>query len=64
MATTFDLVLLYLLAAVAGVVACRTLKLPPILGYLLVGVLIGRNALALAKDSAASSTSASSAWSS
>ena len=52
MASTFDLVLLYLLAAVAGVVACRTLKLPPILGYLIVGVLIGPHALALAKSSA------------
>ena len=53
MATTFELVLLYLLAAVAGVVACRSLKLPPILGYLLVGVLIGPHALAVAKDSGA-----------
>ena len=52
MATTFELVLLYLLAAVAGVVACRTLRLPPILGYLIVGVFIGPHALALAKDSA------------
>ena len=52
MATTFELVLLYLVAAVAGVVACRSLKLPPMLGYLAVGVLIGPNALALAKDSA------------
>ncbi len=51
MATTFELVLLYLLAAVAGVVACRSLKLPPILGYLLVGVLIGPHALALARNS-------------
>ena len=51
MATTFDLVLLYLLAAVAGAVVCRTLKLPPMLGYLLVGVLIGPHALAVAKDS-------------
>jgi CPA2 family monovalent cation:H+ antiporter-2 len=51
MATTLDLALLYLLAAVAGVVACRSLKLPPILGYLMVGVLIGPHALALAKDS-------------
>jgi CPA2 family monovalent cation:H+ antiporter-2 len=51
MATTLDLALLYLLAAVAGVVLCRSLKLPPILGYLLVGVLIGPHALALAKDS-------------
>lgn len=52
MASTLDLVLLYLVAAVLGVVACRSLKLPPMLGYLVVGVLIGPNALALAKDSA------------
>lgn len=52
MATTLELVLLYLVAAVAGVVACRSLKLPPMLGYLVVGVLIGPNALALAQDSA------------
>jgi monovalent cation:H+ antiporter-2, CPA2 family len=52
MATTFELVLLFLLAAVAGVVACRSLKLPPILGYLIAGVLIGPHALALARNSA------------
>ncbi|MEO8298029.1 MAG: cation:proton antiporter, partial [Burkholderiales bacterium] len=52
MATTFDLVLLYLVAAVAAVVGCRLLKLPAMLGYLLVGVVIGPNALALARDSA------------
>jgi CPA2 family monovalent cation:H+ antiporter-2 len=51
-ATTLELVLLYLIAAVLGVVACRSLKLPPMLGYLVVGVLIGPNALALAKDTA------------
>jgi monovalent cation:H+ antiporter-2, CPA2 family len=51
-ASTLELVLLYLVAAVLGVVACRSLKLPPMLGYLVVGVLIGPNALALAKDSA------------
>ncbi|MHB8948857.1 MAG: cation:proton antiporter domain-containing protein [Rhodoferax sp.] len=45
-----DLTLLYLLAAVLGVVACRTLKLPPMLGYLAVGVVIGPHALALAKN--------------
>lgn len=50
--TSLDLALLYLLAAVAGVVICRSLKLPPMLGYLAVGVLIGPNALALAKDTA------------
>ncbi|MDE2080532.1 MAG: cation:proton antiporter [Burkholderiales bacterium] len=52
MASTLELVLLYLIAAVLGVVACRSLKLPPMLGYLAVGVLIGPNALALAADSA------------
>jgi CPA2 family monovalent cation:H+ antiporter-2 len=52
MASTLELVLLYLVAAVGGVVACRFLKLPPMLGYLTVGVLIGPNALALAADSA------------
>ena len=52
MATTLELVLLYLVAAVMGVVACRMLRLPPMLGYLVVGVLIGPNALALAKDTA------------
>ena len=51
MASTLELVLLYLIAAVAGVVVFRSLKLPPMLGYLVVGVLIGPNALALAKDS-------------
>lgn len=52
MASTLELVLLYLVAAVAGVVLCRLARLPPMLGYLAVGVLIGPNALALAKDSA------------
>ena len=49
--SSFDLTLLYLLAAVIGVVACRSLKLPPMLGYLVVGVLIGPNALGVAEDS-------------
>src|SRR4051812_13772956 len=52
MASTLELVLLYLVAAVAGVAVCRSLRLPPMLGYLAVGVMIGPNALALAKDSA------------
>ena len=52
MATNLELALLYLVAAVLGVVGCRMLKLPPMLGYLVVGVLIGPNALALARDSA------------
>jgi monovalent cation:H+ antiporter-2, CPA2 family len=49
---SLDITLLYLLAAVLGVVACRVAKLPPMLGYLVVGVVIGPNALALAQNSA------------
>ena len=45
-----ELTLFYLLAAVMGVVICRSLKLPPMLGYLAVGVVIGPNALALAQN--------------
>jgi CPA2 family monovalent cation:H+ antiporter-2 len=41
-----------LVAAVLGVALCRLAKLPPMLGYLVVGVLIGPNALALAGDPA------------
>jgi len=46
--TILDVTLLYLLAAVVGVTVFRSLKLPPMLGYLVVGVLIGPHALALA----------------
>jgi monovalent cation:H+ antiporter-2, CPA2 family len=49
--TSLELTLLYLLAAVLGVVACKQLRLPPMLGYLTVGVVIGPNALALAQNS-------------
>ena len=45
--TSLELTLLYLVAAVLGVVACRSLKLPPMLGYLVVGILVGPNALSL-----------------
>jgi hypothetical protein len=46
MASTLEVALLYLVAAVIGVVICRSLKLPPMLGYLVVGVVIGPNATA------------------
>ncbi|MBX9937045.1 MAG: cation:proton antiporter, partial [Burkholderiaceae bacterium] len=49
--SSLALTLLYLLAAVLGVVACRSLKLPPMLGYLAAGILIGPHALALAQNS-------------
>ena len=52
MASTLEVALLYLIAAVAGVVLCRLARLPPMLGYLAVGIVIGPNAMALARDSA------------
>jgi len=45
-----EITLLYLLAAVLGVVVCRFYKLPPMLGYLIVGVCIGPNALAITQN--------------
>ena len=52
MASSLELTLLYLIAAVGGVVLCRLSRLPPILGYLAVGILIGPHAMALSGDSA------------
>jgi CPA2 family monovalent cation:H+ antiporter-2 len=51
--SSLELTLLYLCAAVVSVVGCRLLHLPAMLGYLFAGVVIGPNALALAKDSVA-----------
>jgi CPA2 family monovalent cation:H+ antiporter-2 len=51
--SSLELTLLYLCAAVVSVVGCRLLNLPAMLGYLLAGLVIGPNALALAKDSTA-----------
>jgi monovalent cation:H+ antiporter-2, CPA2 family len=48
--SALEITLLYLLAAVLGVVVCRSFKLPPMLGYLAVGVVIGPNALALSQN--------------
>ncbi|MES2937466.1 MAG: cation:proton antiporter [Pseudomonadota bacterium] len=48
--SSLELTLVYLLAAVLAVVGCRFLKLPPMLGYLAVGVVIGPNALALGRN--------------
>ncbi|MEO8835203.1 MAG: cation:proton antiporter [Caldimonas sp.] len=50
MASTLELTLLYLMAAVAGVVVCRLARLPPMLGYLAVGVVVGPHALAIGGD--------------
>ena len=48
--SALELTLLYLLAAVGGVVICRSLRLPAMLGYLAVGVAIGPHTLALSQD--------------
>jgi len=50
MTSGLELTLLLLGSAVLGVVAFRMLHLPPMLGYLAVGVLIGPHALNLADD--------------
>ena len=44
--------LILLASAVVAVVVCRRLKLPALLGYLLVGILIGPQMLGLIRDSA------------
>ena len=50
---TLVLILLLLAAAVVVVIACRLLRLPPILGYLVVGIVVGPHALAWVPDNAA-----------
>ncbi|HTD03307.1 monovalent cation:proton antiporter-2 (CPA2) family protein [Undibacterium sp.] len=50
--TALDTTLLLLGAAVLGVVAFRMMQLPPMLGYLVVGILIGPYGLGLAKNDA------------
>jgi CPA2 family monovalent cation:H+ antiporter-2 len=52
MTSGLDITLLLLGSAVLGVVAFRMLHLPPMLGYLAVGVLIGPHALNLADNGA------------
>ncbi|WP_085317970.1 monovalent cation:proton antiporter-2 (CPA2) family protein [Derxia lacustris] len=48
--TALDLPLFLLLAAVAGVVLFRLLHLPPMLGYLAVGIVVGPHALGVVPD--------------
>ena len=52
MSQTLQLILVLLGAAVVVVVICRLVRLPPILGYLLVGIAVGPNALAWVRASA------------
>jgi monovalent cation:H+ antiporter-2, CPA2 family len=53
MFSSLELTLFLLGSAVLGVVAFRMLQLPPMLGYLVVGILIGPHALGLVEDSEA-----------
>ena len=53
MNSPLELTLILLVAAVLGVVAFRMMNLPPMLGYLSVGILIGPHALGLAANSQA-----------
>src|SRR6188472_1942417 len=50
---TLLLILLLLAASVVVVTICRNARLPPILGYLLVGIALGPHALAFVPDDAA-----------
>jgi CPA2 family monovalent cation:H+ antiporter-2 len=50
---TLLLILLLLAASVVVVAVCRNARLPPILGYLIVGVALGPHALAVVPDDAA-----------
>jgi CPA2 family monovalent cation:H+ antiporter-2 len=50
MFSSLELTLLLLAAAVLGVVAFRMMHLPPMLGYLVVGIVIGPFGLGLAED--------------
>ena len=52
MPQTLQLILVLLSAAVVVVVLCRLIRLPPILGYLLVGMVVGPHALAWVPDNA------------
>lgn len=56
MFSSLELTLLLLGSAVLGVVAFRMLHLPPMLGYLAVGIIIGPHALGLAEENEASKT--------
>ena len=50
MASTLELTLVFLLAAVAGVVVCRLARVPPMLGYLAVGIVLGPSAIGVASE--------------
>jgi CPA2 family monovalent cation:H+ antiporter-2 len=52
MSQTLQLILILLAAAVMVVIVCRLVRLPPILGYVVVGIAVGPHALGLVPDNA------------
>src|SRR5437588_11378294 len=50
MSHTLQLILLLLAAAVAVIVLCRMVRLPPILGYVVIGIAVGPHALGWVPD--------------
>src|SRR5215218_9965220 len=51
MSNTLELVVILLAVGVFVSVCCNRLRLPPVLGYLLVGIVVGPKALGLIPDS-------------
>ena len=54
--SSLSLILLLLMASVIGVILVRRINMPPMFGYLLVGLLIGPHALSLLKNVKAANT--------
>ena len=54
--SSLSLILLLLMASVLGVILVRRVNMPPMFGYLLVGLLIGPHALSLLKNVKAANT--------
>ena len=52
MSHTLQLILLLLAATVVVIIVCRLLRLPPILGYVVVGIAVGPHALGWVPDNA------------
>jgi CPA2 family monovalent cation:H+ antiporter-2 len=62
MISPLEMTLFLLLASVAGVVVFRFLNLPPMLGYLTVGIVVGPHAFGIVRIRKARRTWPSSAW--
>ena len=52
MSHPLELILLLLAAAVVAIIVCRLVRLPPILGYLAVGIAVGPHAMGWVPDNA------------